>query len=276
MDKFKSYPDEYTKLFNVLSSERQYEEDSSISGFGLVPEKAEGVGIFYDDPIQGYDKRYTHKTYGMGFRVTREMWEDDLYGKMRKMPKSLGRSMRISIEQDAANVYNRAFNSTYTGGDVKELCATDHPLTGGGTEQNEPSSNADLSATSLEQALIDIAATVDDRGLQLALRPKLLVVTPTYNWTASKLLESTQEPGSGNNDVNPAKGIMPYTVNHYLSDSDAWFVLCDDHEVNFFFRRRPDFEQGNDFDTEDAKYKATARWSNGWSEWRGVYGSQGA
>lgn len=275
MDKFKSYSDEYTELFNILSSERQYEEDSSISGFGLVPEKNEGVGIFYDDPIQGYDKRYTHKTYGMGFRVTKETWEDDLYGKMRKMPSALGRSMRISIEQDAANIYNRAFSSSYLGGDGIELCSLLHPLTGGGTEQNEPSSPGDLSATTLEQALIDIAATVDDRGLQLALRPKKLVVTPSFAWTASKLLESTLNPGVSTNEINPAKGIMPFVVNHYFTNSDDFFILCDDHEVNFFFRRRPEFDKGNDFDTEDAKFKATARWSTGWSEWRGVYGNPG-
>lgn len=275
MDKFGSYPDEYTKIFNVLSSKRQYEDDSSVSGFGLVPLKTESGGITYDDPIQGYNKRYTHSTYGLGFRVSREMWEDDLYGIMRKMPKALGKSMRLTIETDAANVLNRAFNNTYVGGDGKELLADDHPLTGGGTEQNELSTPADLSETSLEQALIDIAATVDDRGLVQAIRPKLMVIPPALDWTASKILKSSQEPSTANNAINPAKGIMGYTVNHYLVDADAWFILCDDHELNFFFRRRPDFEQGNDFDTEDAKFKATARWSNGWSEWRGVYGTPG-
>jgi phage major head subunit gpT-like protein len=275
MDKFNSYSDEYTKIVNVQSSDRQYEEDTSVSGFGLVPQKNEGAGIYYDDPIQGYKKRYTHTTYGMGFRVTREMWEDDLYGKMKKMPKGLGRSLRLTIEQDVANIYNNGFDSTYTGWDGKELFSTTHPRTGGGTWSNHASTNADLAPTSLEQALIDIAATTDDRGLLLALQPKLLLVSPTFNWTASKILESTLLPGGGNNDINPAKGLMPYEVNHFLTDADAWFVLCSDHEVNMFYRRRPDFEQGNDFDTEDAKYKATARWSRGWSEPRGVYGNPG-
>src|SRR6185436_16344951 len=228
MDKFNEYPPEWPKIFNRLTSERQYEDDSSVSGFGFVPEKEEGVGITYDDPIQGFDKRYTHKTYALGFRVTREMWEDDLYGKMRKMPKSLGRSMRITQETDMANVYNRAFNSSYTGGDAKELCATDHPLTGGGTEQNKLTNAADFNATSLEQALIDIQATVDDRSLVLALRPLKLLVSPSGEWGAKKILKSAQEPGTANNDINPAQGVLPggVVVNHYLTDTDAWFILC--------------------------------------------------
>jgi phage major head subunit gpT-like protein len=276
-DMFGGYPPEYTSIFNIVSSSRQYEDDSSISGLGTIPEKEEGVGITYDSPIQGYNKRYTHKTYGMGFRVTREMMEDDLYSKMRKMPSALSRSMSVTIETDAANIYNRAFDSAYTGGDGKELCATDHPLTGGGTEQNELTNAADFTDTSLEQALIDIQATTDDRGLVLALRPMKLLVTPTGEWNAMKILKSGQDPDSANNAINPAKGALPggIIVNHYLTDNDAWFILGDKHEVNWFWRRKPSFEQGNDFDTEDAKFKATARWSNGFTEWRGVFGSPG-
>lgn len=274
---FAGYPPEFPKIFNVVTSERQYEDDSSVSGLGTVPDKEEGVGIIYDSPIQGYNKRYTHTTRALGFRVTREMWEDDLYGKMRKMPKALSRSMSVTVETDAANVYNRAFNSSYTGGDGKELCATDHPLTGGGTEQNELSSAADFTDTSLEQALIDIQATTDERGLVLALRPMKFLCSPSGEWNARKVLNSGQDPDSANNAINPAKGALPggIIVNHYLTDTDAWFILCDTHEVNFFWRRKPAFEQDNDFDTEDAKFKATARWSNGFSEWRGIFGSPG-
>ena len=267
---------EYTQIVNMLTSGRSYEEDSSLSGLGAVPVKNEGQGIVYDDPIQGFDKRYTHDTYGMGFRVTREMYEDDLFGKMSKMPKALGTSMKYTMEVSAANLYNRAFSSSYTGGDGKELCATDHPLLGGGTEQNEPSTDVDLSATSLEQAFIDIAATTDDRGLILALVPRKLVYAPSNDWNVKRLLGSIQEPGSGQNDINPAKGILSPIMNHYFTDSDAWFILCDDHAVNMFIRRQPDFEKENDFDTEDAKFKATARWSTGFSDWRGFYGSKGA
>ncbi len=274
-DNYKDYPEEYTQLFNVMTSKRKYEDDQGLTGFGYVPEKDEGVGIVYDDPIQGYPKRYTHKTYGLGFRVTREMWEDDLYAQMKKMPKALARSMRQTIEVDGANVFNRAFTSAYAGGDGKELVATDHPLVGGGVGSNELATPADISESSLEQAIIDIAAITDDRGLLLAMRPKKLVVSPSMAWTASRILESTLTPGTANNAMNPAKGLMPFVVNHYLTDPDAWFILCEEHELNWFWRRRPDFDQGNDFDTEDAKFKGTARWSNGWSDWRGVYGSQG-
>lgn len=276
-EEFNRYSPEYPAIFNVLSSERQYEQDSSISGLGFVPEKEEGVSITYDDPIQGFDKTYTHKTYGLGFRVTKEMWEDDLYGKMKKMPAALGRSMRITIETDAANVYNRAFSGSYLGGDAKALCVTDHPLTGGGTENNTLSSQADFTATSFEQALIDIQGTVDDRSLVLALMANKLLVHPAGEWSANKILKSALDPDSANNAINPAKGMLPggIVVNHYLTDTDAWFILCDTHDVNFFFRRRPEFDRTNDFDTEDAKFKGTARWSNGFSGWRGIYGSQG-
>lgn len=275
-DYFKRYPDEYNKITNVQDMwDTQYMDEGGLSGFGTVPEKNEGTGITYDDPIQGYDKRYTAVTYALGFRVTREMWEDDRYNKMKKMPKALGTSMRHTIELDAANIYNRAFNTDYTGPDGSVLCATSHALTGGGTEQNRLTTDADLSETSFEQALIDIAATTDDRGLVLALKPRKLLVTPN-NWVvASKLLKSTQEFSSGNNAINPFNGIVEMVVNHYLTDTDAWWLLCDDHLVNFFFRKRPDFEQDNEFDTDDAKFKARARWVTGWTDWRGIYGTQG-
>lgn len=275
-DKFNNYPDEYTEIFNVDTSKRKYEDDYGVSGFGLVPQKAEGFGIVYDDPVPGFSKRYTHTTFGLGFRVTRELWEDDMYGVIKKMPKALGRSMRVSIEVDGANVYNRATNASYTGPDGKTLLATDHPLVGGGTGSNLLATPADLSETSLEQAMIDIAATTDDRGLPLALRPMKLVVAPSMEWTASRLLKSTLTPGSNQNAINPAKGLMPFVVNHYFTDPDQWIILCEDHEMWWFWRRKPEFDEGNDFDTEDAKFKGTARWSNGWSDWRGVYGSQGA
>jgi phage major head subunit gpT-like protein len=275
-DQYNSYPDEYTELFNVLSSTRKFEDDAGITGLGSVPAKDESVGIFYDDPIQGYTVRYTHTTYGLGFRVSREAQEDDMYGPMRKMPSSLGRSMRYTIETDGANVYNRAFSGSYVGGDASALCVSNHALVGGGTASNTPSVAADLGEASLEQAEIDIAAWVDDRGLLINFRPMKLIVPPALKWTAKKLLQSDQVPESAANAINPGKGMLTPVVNHFLTDSDAWFILCDGHEVNWFWRRRPDFEDGNDFDTEDAKFKATARWSRGFSDWRGVYGSPGA
>jgi phage major head subunit gpT-like protein len=276
-DQYDSYPTEYTEIFNVHTSTRKYEDDYSVSGFGLVPQKDESVGIIYDDPVPGYSKRYTHTTFGLGFRVSRELYEDDMYGIIRRMPKALGKSMRLTVEIDAANVLNNGFTaSTYAGPDGVALFSASHPLTGGGVSSNTLAVAADLSETSLEQAMIDIMATTDDRGLLQMIRPKKLVVGPALAWTASRLLESTLTPGSANNAINPAKGIMPFVVNHYLTDPDAWFILADDTQLNWFWRRKPDFDNDNDFDTEDAKFKATARWSNGFSDWRGVYASPGA
>lgn len=274
--KFGERPPEYTELFNVLSSNRQYEDDSYISGFGLIPKKNEGVEMASDDVIQGFDKRYTHDTYALQYRITREMIEDELYGIIKKLPAALGRSMRITVETDAANVFNRAFNSSYTGGDGKELCATDHPLLDGSTQKNELTTPADLTAASLEQALIDIAATTDDRGLLVHLVPQKLVVPPNLEWTARKLLNSTLDPDSANNAINPAKNQLQLVVNHFLTDTDAWFILCDSHELNWFWRVKPDHMQDNDFGTQDAKFAVRARWSRGWSMPWGVFGSPGA
>lgn len=275
LDKFSQYPDQYPEVFNVLDSDRAYEDDSFVSGLGLAPIKRTGESITYSDPKQGFDKRYVHDTYGLGFIVTRELFEDDQYNKINRLPNSLARSMRATVETVAANVLNRAFNSSYTGADGKEMCATDHPLLGGGTQKNELSNASDLSATSFEQALIDISDTTDDEGLLLALQPKLLVVPSELDWTASKLLDSTLDPGSANNAVNPGKGRMPYMVYNWLTDPDAWFILCEDHELNFFWRRRPSFTRDNDVDTENAKFKATMRFKPSWSIPWGIFGSPG-
>lgn len=274
--KFGERPPEYTDIFNIKTSSRQYEDDSFVSGFGLVPKKTEGQSSSMDNVIQGFDTRYTHDTYSLQWRITQEMWEDDLTGIMRRLPEAAGRSMRITVEQDGANMLNRAFNSSYTGGDGKELLATDHPLLDGSTQKNELTTAADLSDSSLEQALIDIAATTDDRGLLLHMMPKKLIVHPSNEWAAKKLLGSTQEPDSANNAINPAKGSLQLAVNHYLTDADAWFIVCDNHELNWFWRIKPDITPGNDFDTDDAKFKIRSRWSRGWSMPWGVFGSPGA
>ena len=277
MERYKKYPPEFPKIANELTSNRQYEDDSYVSGFGTAPEKVEGVSVTFDDPYQGYDKRYTHTTFGLGFRVTREMYDDDLYGKMRKMPKALANSLMITTEQDVANVLNRGFTSTYAGGDGKELFATDHPLLAGGTEQNELTNVSDFNEDTYEQALIDIAATTDDRALPVKLFPELLIVSQNNAWRAAKLLNSAQAPFDGTSAINPAKGTLSegYTVNHYLTDTDAWYIKCRDHALNIFWRRKPEFDQDNDVSTQDAIFVGTARWSTGWSEWRGWFGSPG-
>jgi len=278
MNKFGEKPPQYTRLYNMNTSQRQYEDDSYVAGFGLLVDKSEGASSTYDDPIQGYDKRYTHTTRSLAYRITKEMIEDDLYRAIQKLPAALARSTRATIETDAANMFNNGFVTTYdTGGDAKELFATDHPLVGGGTQKNELSTAADLSETSLEQAMIDLRATTDDRGILLNLMPKKLVIAPSNEWNAKKILNSTQEPSTGNNAINPANSLgLEIVVNDYLTDSDAWFILCDEHELNWFWRVTPDHYQGNDFDTDDAKYKVRARWSRGWSMPWGAFGSPGA
>ena len=273
---FGEYPPQMEKLFNILSSKRQYEDDSYISSFGLLPEKTEGAGVTYDNAVQGFDKRYTHKTYAMAYRITEEMQEDELYGLMVQMPSALARSTRISVETDATLVYNRGFNPSYVGADNVELFSLLHLMTDGSTQKNELTNAADLNADSLKQALIDISETTDDRGLPIYLQPRAIVVAVEGEWDAQVLLGSTLDPDSANNAINPAaRQGLELIVNNYLTDSDAWFILCDVHRVNWFWRVRPNHMQGNDFDTGDAKFKVRARWSRGWSHWAGVFGSPG-
>jgi phage major head subunit gpT-like protein len=277
-NKFNQYPEEYAMVFNVDTSGRDTEKESTLTGLGSMPEKNKGGAITYDDPYQGYDYTYTHVTYGLGFRVERELWEDDLYGKIKKMPQALARSARATYEVTAADLFNNAFD-TNTYGDGKALCADDHPLVGGGTEQNELSTPADLAVASLQQAINDIADTVDDRSILLALKAVTLVVPSELKWTARELLGSAQKPGGSTNDANALLDEdLKYFVWHYLTDADAWFLLIPqgDLEIKFFWRRRLDFGQGNDFDTEDAKFKATMRFSVGVTDWRGVFGTPGA
>lgn len=278
-DAYKDYPEEYTNVFMVDGSTKSFEQDHGITTLGLVPEKTQGRSVDYDDPLDGYTKTYTHVTYGLGFKVTREMMEDDLYRKMKAMPKALARSVRQTVEVLAANHLNRAFSNSYTGADGKELCATDHPLVGGGTFSNELDTAADLSVTSYEQALIDIQEFTDDRGLKMMVQPKKLVVAPANLFQAQMILKSAQLPDTANNNYNPAQGTMPggIVVMHWLTDADAWFITTDvPNGLNFLWRRRPEFTNDNDWDSENAKFKTTFRCSSGWTDPRGIFGSPGA
>jgi len=274
---YRQHPDEYTKIFTPEGSTRQYEKTTTIEGIGIAQVKDEQVGVSYGDLTQGYDKTFTHVTYGIGFRISEEMYDDDLYGVMKKAAQYLGRSMKLRIETSAANVFNNGFNSSYTGGDAKELFATDHPFASGGTGRNELSTAADLSQASLEQAMTDIESTTDSTGAPIALVAKKLLVAPANRWAASVLLESQLKAGTSNNDKNVFLDLdLNYIVNHYLSDADAWFLLCDQNELKFWNRQKPKFQNGDDFDTGDAKFKVTARHSTGWSDWPGLFGSPGA
>lgn len=280
-DEFNMYPEEYASIFETDTSTRSFEEDHSITTLGLIQEKAVGRGVTYDTTYNGWTKRYTHLTYGLGFSVAREMLEDDLYGKMKKMPKALGRSTRHTLEIIGANVLNRAFSGSYLGGDGKALCASDHPLfAAGSTFSNMPSIASDLSITSYEQALIDIQMNwYDDRGLKIAAKPQKLIIHPSEWFTAEMILKSAQLPDTNDNNINPAKGTMPggYVTMHWLTDPNAWFVKTDiPNGLTWFWRRRPEFTQDNDFDSENAKYKVTFRASCGWTDPRCIYGNAGS
>jgi len=271
---------EWTDLFDQYKSRRAWEEDVGTSGFGLAVIKGEGAPITYDVERQGYIQRYTHVNYALGFIITKEMFEDDLYDVVgEKRAKSLAFSMRQTKENIAANVYNRAFNATYTFADGKELLATDHPNIAGGTWANELTTPADISEASLEQAVTDLMKFTNDRGLRIAVRPQKLIV-PVDLWAdAQKILDTQYEVGTANNTVNVVRGKFPggLIVNHYLTDTDAWFIRTDVPDGMKYFERRGDsFDMDNDFDTENAKFKATARYSFGATDPRAIFGSEGA
>jgi hypothetical protein len=278
---YNEYPVEYKKLFDTFQSRKQFEEDVGVSGFGLAVVKPEGSPITYDSERQAFINRYQHVVYALGFVITREIVEDDQYDVVgQRKAQGLAYSMRQTKETIAANVYNRAFNSSYTGGDGKELCATDHPNFAGGTWANELSTAADLSEAALEQACIDIAGFTNDRGLLIAAKPKTLVIPRQLMFEAKRILGSDGQVYSADNTLNAIKtmGMIPeVVVNHYLTDADAWFIRTDiPHGMKHFERRADSFDMDNDFDTENAKYKATARYSFGWTDPRGLFGSPGA
>ena len=276
---------EYTDLFETRSSRKAFEEVMGVSGFGLASQKAEGASIAYDTAQQGFLNRFTHVTYGLGFIITREMVDDDQYdviGKQRA--ESLAFSMRQTKEINGANVYNRAFSNTYTGGDGVELCSALHPNVSGGTWSNELATAADLSEAALEQASIDIMKWTNDRGLRIAVIPQKLIVPPELVFEAERILKTDGRVGTADNDLNALKAMGRFPggicVNHYLTEgasTDFWFIRTNvKNSMIHFERRSDDFGADNDFDTDNAKYKATGRYSFGWGDAKGVFGSPGA
>ena len=278
---YADYPVEWDKLFEHNTSDRAYEEDLGLSSFGLANVKSEGAPITYDTERQGFTSRYNHVVYALGFIVTREIFEDDLYGKVgAQKAKALARSMRQTKEIVGANIYNRAFDSGYTGGDGVSLINASHPNVAGGTFSNQIGTAADLSEAALEQAVIDIAGFRDDRGLLIAAKPQQLVIPYQLQFEAARILSSDGRVGTDLNDPNVLKDkgmFTNVTINHYLTDADAWFIRTNVKDGLKYFERRGDqFEMDNDFDTENAKFKATARYSFGWSDPRSIFGSAGA
>lgn len=280
--KYESHPKEYTDLFDINKSRKNYEIDVQTTGFGLAPQKAQGSPLSFDDNTQGYEYKYTHIAYALGYIVTKEELADNQYSEVSmKRAASLAFSMNQTKETVAANIYNRAFDSNYTFGDAKELLATDHPLTSGGTFSNELSPAADLSEASLEDLIIQIHGATDDRGLKIALRPTSLIV-PRQEWfNANRILKSTLQNDTANNAINVLKATnsLPggIKLNHYLTDTNAFFIRTNAPEgLKMFEREAMQFEQDNDFDTKNAKASAYMRFSVGASDPRGLYGSEGA
>lgn len=280
---YAEHPEEYVDLFDKDTSTQNYEEDVQLSGFGLVPVKEQGAGTTYDSEIQGFVTRYTHVAYSMGYIVTKEEMDDNLYESVsKKRAAALAMSFRQTKENVAANVYNRAFSSSYTGGDGKALCATDHPNTAGGTWANKPATDVDLSETALEDAMIAIMGMQNDRGLLVAIQPNSLHIARQEVFNATRILHSSYKTGSNYNDINVvASGkYLPggFKVNHYFSAPHAWFIrntIPGGTGMKYYERHAITFDQDNDFDTMNAKAKGYERYSFGWSDPRAVYGVNG-
>lgn len=280
-DEYNAYDTKYDKMFSSHQSRMRWEEDVYMSQFGLAPEKPEGSPIAYDTAQQGFTSRYTNVTYGTGFIITEEMVEDDLYDVIgERNARALARSMRVTKETVGANVYNRAFNGSYVGGDNVSLLNTSHPNVAGGTWSNTLATAADLSEASLEQACIDIMKWEDDRGLPVQIMPKTLVLPVDEVFNAERILKSNLRVSTADNDINALNSMGKFSdvlSNVYLTDPDAWFIRTDCPDGLKYFERKGDtFAMDNDFDTSNYKYKATGRYSFGWSDPRGLFGSEGS
>jgi len=278
---YKNYANEHSQIFDTENSDRAFEEEVMLSGFANAGVKPEGSAVNYDAAQETFTARYTHETLALAFSITEEAIEDNLYDRLAsRYTKALARSMANAKQVKAANVLNRAFNSSYTGGDGLELCSTAHVIVSG-TEQNELSTAADLNETSLEQAMIDIAALTDERGLKIAAQGRKMVVPSALQFTAERLLKSVGRTGTADNDISAvvSMNVIPqgYVVNHYLTDTDAWFIKTDvPNGLKHFVRAPIKTAMEGDFETGNVRYKARERYSFGWSDWRGVFGSPGA
>ena len=279
---YKKYEDQHKEIFETENSERSFEEETKLSGFGSAPVKSEGAAIAYDNAQEAWTARYNHETIALGFAITEEALEDNLYDSLSaRYTKALARSMANTKQVKAANILNNGFDSAYTGGDGVELFSTAHPLVSGGTNSNEPTTPADLNETSLEAAIIQIAAWTDERGLLIAAKPRKLIIPPALMFVATRLLETELRTATADNDTNAirAMGAIPeaYSVNNYLTDTDAWFIRTDvPNGLKHFVRTALNTSMDGDFDTGNVRYKARERYSFGWSDPLGMFGSPGA
>ena len=277
---YAKYGEEHKEIFETESSDRSFEEETKLSGFGSAPVKGEGAAIEYDNAQEAFTARYTHETVAMGFSITEEAIEDNLYDRLAsRYTKALARSMANTKQVKAASVLNNAFSNSYAGGDGKALLATDHP-TIAGTFRNELLVSADLNETSLEQSLIDIAAFTDERGLKIAARAVKMIIPSELQFTAERLMKSQGRVGTADNDINAvvSMGMIPqgYVVNNFLTDSDAFYIKTDvPNGMKMFVRSPIKTAMEGDFDTGNVRYKARERYSFGWSDPRGMFGSPG-
>jgi len=279
---YKRYENEHEEIFSIETSDRAFEEEVMLTGFGAAPVKTEGAGVQYDNAIESFTARYTHETIAMAFALTEEAVEDNLYDRLAgRYTKAMARSMAHTKQVKGAAVLNNGFSASYPGGDGVALFSTAHPTALSANFSNRPTVGADLNETSLEQGIIDIAAFIDERGLKVALTARKLVVPKELQFTAERLMKSTLRTATADNDINAIKsmGLIPegYAVNHYLTDTNAWFLITDAPNGLKMFQRAPiktAFE--GDFDTGNVRYKARERYSFGWSDPRGAYGSPGA
>ena len=278
---YKNYANEHAEIFDTETSDRAFEEEVMLSGFANAAVKPEGQGVTYDDAQETFTARYTNETIALAFSITEEAIEDNLYDRLAsRYTKALARSMANTKQVKAAAVLNNAFNSNYAGGDGVELCSAVHP-TIAGTFSNELAVSADLNETSLEQSLIDIAAFTDERGLKIAAKGMKLIIPSELQFTADRLMKSDQRVGTADNDINAIKnmGMIPqgYTVNHYLTDSDAFFIKTDvPNGLKHFVRSPIKTSMEGDFDSGNMRYKARERYVFGFSDPRGIFGSPGA
>jgi hypothetical protein len=276
------YDAEYEEIFETETSERAFEEEVMLTGFGEAPVKFEGSGVTYDTAQESFTARYSHETIALAFSLTEEAIEDNLYDTLSsRYTRALARSMMTTKNIKGANVLNNAFSSSFVGGDGKELCATDHPTVGNETQRNELSTASDLNETSLEQSLIDIAAFEDERGLKINAQARKLIIPTALQFVADRLLETPGRVGTSDNDINALRnmGMVPegYTVNHYLTDTDAFFLTTDvPNGLKHFVRSPVATSMEGDFETGNVRYKARERYSFGFSDWRGIFGSPGA
>jgi len=279
---YAKYGEEHKEIYETETSERSFEEETKLSGFSAAPVKNEGSAIAYDNGQEAWTARYNHETIAMGFSLTEEAIEDNLYDSLSaRYTKALARSMAYTKQVKAAAVLNNGFSSSYVGGDGVSLFNANHPLVSGGVNSNVPSTPADLNETSLEAAVIQISLWTDERSLLIAAKPRKLVVPPALQFVATRLLETELRVGTNDNDINALKnnGSIPegYAINHFLTDTNAWFLTTDVPNGMKHFERTPlQNSMDGDFDTGNVRYKSRERYSFGWSDPLGMYGSAGA